>query len=514
MAALARDVRLAWRGLRRTPLFLAGIILTLAIGVGANGAVFSILHAVLLQPLPVCRNPDGGVMVWNTGAQPTNWRRGTTAQRIVAWHDESKDVFEDLAAFVKLWAGNLKSPQIDLITQAGAERLRGGLVTPNFFTTLGVTAVAGRVFTADDEAAGVKDLAVLSHGLWQRAFAGDAGVVGRSVTFITGRAQRGPRPLTIVGVLPADVPVHLPARHRTVGPAAVDPDPERAQYRACHHPQRGSRETATGGHVRAGTEPGDLRSASARRSLATGRAAFDDAPRARVGLDHRRDTAVTAVPGRRRVAAPPHYLRDRRDGVVHPAGGESPRSLGARGTRGEPIAAREARAHGRRAARRAGIGRRHAAFAALHPALRAIVPPIVPRADEIGLSIPVVVFALAITGVTVFLSVLAPAWRAGRTDVSATLGRGAGVSSPNRTSARWQSGLLAIESGVAAALLVSAGLLLTSFWRLNRVHLGFDGDNVLTVEMRLLDMRYRPPAALAAFQRDLIDRVRAVPWSD
>ena len=114
---------------------------------------------------------------------------------------------------------------------------------------------------------------------------------------------------------------------------------------------------------------------------------------------------------------------------------------------------------------------------ALHPALRAIVPPIVPRADEIGLSLPVVVFAVAVTGVTVFLSVLAPAWRAGRTDVSATLGRGAGVSSSDRTSARWRSALLAIESGVAAALLVSAGLLLTSFWRLNRVDLGFDGDN-------------------------------------
>ena len=138
---------------------------------------------------------------------------------------------------------------------------------------------------------------------------------------------------------------------------------------------------------------------------------------------------------------------------------------------------------------------------ALHPALRAIVPPIVPRGrrDRASAS-PVVVFAIAVTGVTVFLSVLAPAWRAGRTDVSATLGRGAGVSSSDRTSARWRSALLAIESGVAAALLVSAGLLLTSFWRLNRVDLGFDGDNVLTVEMRLLDMRYRPPAALAAFQ--------------
>ena len=134
MAALVRDVRLAWRGLRRTPLFLASTIFTLAIGVGANGAVFSILHAVLLQPLPY-RDPDRVVMIWNASTGATSWRRGATTSRITAWHDESKDIFEDVAAF-KLWMGNLEA-QIDLTTPAGAERLRAGLVTSNFFTILG-----------------------------------------------------------------------------------------------------------------------------------------------------------------------------------------------------------------------------------------------------------------------------------------------------------------------------------------------------------------------------------------
>lgn len=506
MAALARDVRLAWRGLRRTPLFLAGIILTLAIGVGANGAVFSILHAVLLQPLPY-RDPDRVVMVWNAGAQPTNWRRGTTAQRIVAWHDESKDVFEDLAAF-KLWAGNLES-QIDLITQAGAERLRGGLVTPNFFTTLGVTAVAGRVFTADDEAAGVKDLAVLSHGLWQRAFAGDAGVVGRSVTFITGRAQRGPRPLTIVGVLPPTFRFTYPrdtelwvlqpwseirndtvrafSHNGAVGRLRPAVTFEQAQARMISvgiPPDEASRPVEQRSMTRlerasdwvtGGTRPSLLLLGGVASLLLLITCATVATALFIRQVANRRDLSVRAALGANRSQLVRHALTE---GALLVVLGSAAGML---------------------------------LSVALHPALRAIVPPIVPRADEIGLSIPVVVFALAITGVTVFLSVLAPAWRAGRTDVSATLGRGAGVSSPDRTSARWRSGLLAIESGVAAALLVSAGLLLTSFWRLNRVHLGFDGDNVLTVEMRLLDMRYRPPAALAAFQRDLIDRVRAVP---
>ena len=115
---------------------------------GRQRRLFSILQAVLLQPLPY-RDPDRVVMIWNASAsrEAVNWRRGATTARIVAWHDESRDVFEDTAAF-KLWTGNLES-QIDLITPAGAERLRGGLVTSNFFSTLGVAAASGRVFTAE-----------------------------------------------------------------------------------------------------------------------------------------------------------------------------------------------------------------------------------------------------------------------------------------------------------------------------------------------------------------------------
>lgn len=506
MAALARDVRLAWRGLRRTPLFLASIILTLAIGVGANGAVFSILHAVLLQPLPY-RDPDRVVMVWNASSHPTSWRQGATTRRIVAWHDESRDVFEDLAAF-KLWAGNLES-QIDLITPAGAERLRGGLVTPNFFSTLGVTAVTGRVFTADDEATGARDVAVLSHGLWQRAFAGDAAVVGQSVTFITGRAQRGPRPLTIVGVLPPTFRFTYP---RDTELWVLQPWSEIRQDlgRAITH----------NGAV------GRLRAA----------VTFDQAQSRMISVGVSPDEASRPVEQRsmtRLERAADWVTGETRPSLLLLGGVSSLLLLITCATVATALFIRQV-AKRRELSVRAALGAnrtqlvRHAftegsllvvlgsaagmlLSVALHPVLRAIVPPIVPRANEIALSFAVVVFAIVVTGVTVFLSVLAPAWRAGRTDVSATLGRGAGVSSSDRTSARWRSALLAIESGVAAALLVSAGLLLTSFWRLNQVDLGFDGDKVLTVEMRLLDMRYRAPGALPAFQTSLIDRVRAVP---
>ena len=259
MAALARDVRLAWRGLRRTPLFLASIILTLAIGVGANGAVFSILHAVLLQPLPVSRSGSGRHGVERVGSSDELAAGNDDAPGSSAWHDESKDVFEDVAAF-KLWAGNLEVP--DRSDHAGGRRTvaRRARDAELLHHPRRDRRRPGRVFTAEDEAAGAKDLAVLSHGLWQRAFAGDASVVGRSVTFITGRAQRGPRPLTIVGVLPPTFRFTYP---RDTELWVLQPWSEIRQRpgRAITHNGAVGR-LRPGGHLRAGAEPGWSRSAS------------------------------------------------------------------------------------------------------------------------------------------------------------------------------------------------------------------------------------------------------------
>jgi predicted permease len=494
--------------LRRTPAFLTGIFLTLAIGVGANGAVFSLLQAVLLQPLPY-RDPDRIVMVWNASNRPTDWRRGTTTARITAWYDQSRDLFSDLAAF-KLWMGNLEA-QIDLVTPSGAERLRAGLVTPNFFTTLGVTAINGRVFTADDENAGARDLAVLSHGLWQRAFGGDPAVVGQSVTFITGRSQRGPRPLTIVGVLPAAFRFTYPRETElwVLQPwSEIRNDP--SQGRAITHNGAVARllpsitfEQAQARLASVGMRPDEAALPAEQRSITRlERTADWVTGETRPSLWLLAGVASLLLIISCATVATALFIRQmarRRELSVRAALGASRAQLVRQAvTEGTLLVVLGSAA---------GMG----LSIVLHPVLRALVPPIVPRGDEIGLSLPVVFFAMAVTAVTVLLSVVAPAWRAGCTDVSGTLGRGAGTSSSDRTTTRWRSGLLAIESSMAAALLVSAALLLTSFWRLHRVDLGFDGDQVLTVEMRLLDVRYRQPGALAAFQADLLDRVRAVP---
>jgi putative ABC transport system permease protein len=152
MDSVGQDLRHTLRIFHRAPVFYAGAILTLALGLGANGAVFSILQAVLLQPLPY-DHPNEVVMVWRSRAQPptgpnaalqgVNWHRGLlTAENVMDWREQSKDVLGDFAA-LKSWRGNLEA-QFDLVLGEGAERLRAAFVTPNFFDLLGVSAARGR----------------------------------------------------------------------------------------------------------------------------------------------------------------------------------------------------------------------------------------------------------------------------------------------------------------------------------------------------------------------------------
>jgi predicted permease len=150
--------------------------------------------------------------------------------------------------------------------------------------------------------------------------------------------------------------------------------------------------------------------------------------------------------------------------------------------------------------------------AGLMPAIRQLVPPSVPRADEIALDQALVWFAATVVAVVTALAALAPAWRASRVDVIAGLKRSATAVSADRSTTLWRRLLVGLQAGLAAALLAVAGLLLASFWRLTHVPLGFSADGVLAVELRVLDrQRYRHDDQLRRLQADLIDRVSAVP---
>ena len=151
MRGWIQDVAHAIRAFRRAPWFSAGLIFVLGLGTGANTAIFNLVHAVLLQPLPYER-PEDVVMVWNARNTAENWRAHATEETVLAWRDSSAGVLSDLAV-IKLWDGS-REARIDLVLDDRAERLRAGIVTSNFFRTLGVSAAIGRVSSPEDEAKG------------------------------------------------------------------------------------------------------------------------------------------------------------------------------------------------------------------------------------------------------------------------------------------------------------------------------------------------------------------------
>src|SRR4051812_37314572 len=179
------DLRFALRQLRKTPGFTAVALLTLALGIGANTAIFSLVHSVLLRPLPY---PDQGqlVILWE---DEINFQQAS-----IAWPD-LLDWQKDNTAFTAL--GGYRRDNFTLTGQAEPEMLRGARTSAQFFEVVKLPVLRGRVFTADEDKAGAPALVVLGHALWQRKFGGRDDVLGQTLT-LNGESY------TVIGVLPPE----------------------------------------------------------------------------------------------------------------------------------------------------------------------------------------------------------------------------------------------------------------------------------------------------------------------
>jgi putative ABC transport system permease protein len=503
MRALAEDVWQAFRALRQTRWFAAGIVLTLALGIGANAAVFSILHAVLLQRLPY-HQPDGVVMVWS-GYERAPGRGAAVANTVLAWREIAPDVLQDVAG-IKIRAGF----PADLLLPDRAERLRTGYVTPNFFDLLGVRPIEGRLFTSADETSEGGDVVVLSHALWRTAFNADPAVIGRPLTLVIGRV--GAKPFTIVAVLPPEFRFTYPLETQVWIMQRWREVRQDAATRAVTHDGAIAR-----------LKPGvTVETAQARLSALSDRIfpARSNAPAEQRQVS-RLEPSYDWVVGETRPsllllggvavllllitcatvsgALLVRVTRRQREMALRAAlGADRRRLLTQLLTEGAVLA---------------GAGAIAGTLLAivLHPVLRALVPPIVPRGDEIGVSFPLLLFAAATAGLTTILSGLAPAWRGANFDVMTALKRVSAAASTDRSSARWRQALVALQAAIASALLISAALLLTSFWRLSHMPLGFDGDRVWTIEIRLQDPKYRQPHNVTLFREGVLSRIRGIP---
>ncbi len=200
------DLKFAFRQLLKNPGFTAVAVLTLALGIGANTAIFSFVNTILLRPLPY-RDPDQLVMVFETRATDSSSKEPVAAPMLGEWRKQSS-VFEGLAA--------RGGDSFNLSGRGQAEALTGTRVSANMFSLLGLRPELGRDFLPEEETFGKHHVVLLSHELWQRRFGGDAGIVGQAITLNS-------EPHTVIGVMPPRT-IFPEAGTEIWGPLAFAPD--------------------------------------------------------------------------------------------------------------------------------------------------------------------------------------------------------------------------------------------------------------------------------------------------
>lgn len=518
LEAFVQDATHSVRGLRRDATFTAAVIGTLALGIGATGAVYSILQAALLQPLPY-RDPSALVVLERstTSAARSEYLRIPGARKfasptVLAWRRLADTQIGEIAAFMP--QGGMDGP-FDIALGDRTERLNAVTATPNFFQLLGVSATHGRVFNSTDEQSS-EPLIVLSDALWRRRFGANPAIVGQPLTLTGGAGglARTARTFTIAGILPRGF-------HYTY------PDEIEAWVLMRWSDVDRVSPNVIGFSAVARLRPGISLELARQRADEVWNA---DGPPARDG---------TRSHGTEIIALEPMH-----DWVV----GETRPALQLLGIvavllllitcvtvangllarfseRRQELAVRTAlgAGHGRLVRQLLTEGAVLSVGGAaagtllvmlLMPVLRSLLPASVPRIGELDVNANVIVFGAAMAAVTTVLAAVAPAWGGARLDAAATLTRAASTASAGRSTVRWRQWLVGLQAAIGTALLISASLLLASFWALRNVPLGFDGQRVMSVEVRLLDERYAMRWAMGRFQDELITRLRAIPGVD
>ena len=516
------DLRRVGRMFRGTPFVLGSGVGVLAIGVGANAAVFGVLNTILVKPLPY-RDSNRVVMIWRMPSAPVprgltagvgsqtvvrvDNRRIMTATEVRSLRQDTSGALSDVAA-INLWQGNLEA-QFDLPLAERVERLRGALVTPNFFHLLGVRPALGHLFDSSDDGASTTTPLVLSNALWQREFGGDPRVLGRTVTMVAGPNPRTPRTFVIVGVLQPDFRFTYPEETEAWAalPWSAIPSGGRQGlvYRAAGRLAPGVTLKQAKARLAALVSPNEP---MPRSTLAVPPSLWPDPIADWVAADVRPElyllggVALLMLLVTCATVANVIFVRAaarNTEFAVRSALGANRRQL-----------LRQLLVEGAAvAALGAALGILVAVVAG--PVVHSLIPDTMPRRDDFSMNASLLLCTGAVAVVTTMLAALAPLQRATRVDLIAGLS-GRSFSTPGGGTG-WLSRqrILGAQAAMATTLLIFAALLMTSFWRLRHVPLGFDGERVLTVEMRLLDPKYRDSVRLASFQDKLASRLRAIP---
>jgi putative ABC transport system permease protein len=485
------DLKFALRSLARTPGFVAVTLLTVALGVGANAAIFSVVHGVLLRPLPF-RAPDRLVTLWELVPDDAGIprRSRTTAASYFDWEAQAR-AFEGMALF--------GSAGVNWTGDGEPEELLGARVSARYFDVLGIAPLLGRTFLPEEDAPGKDRVVVLSHGLWQRRFGGSRAVLGRKL-ILDGE------PFEVVGVMPEAV--------YPTWPQATGRLPFLPLYQQIWVPMALSAERRLnrGSHVY-----GAIARLAPRATLESARVEMQTIAR-RIAAAH------PDVEGRGIAVVP--YLEEM-TGAVRPAllvlwGAVALVLLIACANVASLLLARSAGREREVALRTAlgatrgrilrqflgesatlGIAGGILGVGLAHIGVKVLIglsPAAVPRLPDSGLSFPVVAFAIAVSLLTGLLFGLAPALQMSRQDRELRLKERAPRASLRRA-------LVVFEIALAMLLVVGAGLLLQSFVRLRHLAPGFRADGVLVSEVNVPPSRYPDWRSISRFHQALLERL-------
>ncbi|HEX8633081.1 MAG TPA: ABC transporter permease [Pyrinomonadaceae bacterium] len=490
LSDLSQDLRFGLRMLLKNPGFTIVAVIALALGIGANSAIFSVVNTVLLRPLPY-PDPDRLVMVWEDRTKGGFPRDTPAAGNYTDWRDQNQ-VFEGMAAIASL--------SFNLTGMGEPERIEGKRVSAGLFPLLGVEPQLGRTFLPEEDQPGANRVVVLSHGLWQRRFGSEASIIGKPLN-LNGESY------TVVGVMPSHF--HFPAREDELWVPIAFTQQEAAN-RGRHFLQ-----------VIARTKPGvSLPQAQAEMNIIGAR------------LQQQYPNTNTNV-GVAVVPLHEHMVGDIKAALLVLLGAVgfvlliacanvANLLLARAAVRQKEITIRVALGASRlRLIRQfltesillAALG---GAFGLLLSVwgvgvLKTFIPQNIAQAAAITIDGKVLGFTLLVSLLTGLIFGLAPATQTSSFNLNETLKEGGRDSVAGSRGNRLRGLLVIAEVAVSLILLIGAGLLINSFLRLRNVDPGFRADNLLTMQVVLPELKYPDHARRSAFYTELINRIEALP---
>jgi putative ABC transport system permease protein len=490
--SLWQDLRYALRLLRKSPGFTIVAVLTLALGIGANTAVFSVVNTVLLRPLPYPES-ERLVKIWSTNPNTNRWGMWTAYPRFVDWRRHAT-VFEEMAT-ARTWVINLSGGD-------QPEALYGVVTSSRLFQLLRVQPMLGRAFLPEEDQRGHDHVIILSYGLWQRRFGGDRAVIGRTVDLDR-------QSYTVIGVMPRDFrfPPELPAAYGVDAWLPPAPDPSRDERVSNNY------------YTYARLKPG-VALAQAQDEM--------DAINHGLAEKHSEDRAlgVKVVGWQQQVGSEVRpallILLGAISLVLLIACANVANLLLARGaTRQREAALRQALGAGRgRLIRQllteslllavfGGVTGLFLAHLGLEVFIR--LAPDIPRLNETTMDPHVLLFSAALTLGTGLIFGIAPALQGSKTDLQDVLKESGSRLTAGSMRARMRSVLVVAEMTLALMLLAGAALLIRSFVRVQEIDPGFNAKNLLTAFVMLPPAKYPEPRRQAEFFREVMERIGSLP---